>query len=35
MAANVRSWTSVLAPPVEWIASMATKQFTLRQLALA
>ena len=33
-AANVRSWTSVLAPPVEWMASMATKQPTLRQLAL-
>ena len=34
LAPNVRSWTSVLAPPVEWIASMATKQATLRQLAL-
>jgi len=34
LAANVRSWSRVLAPPVEWMASMATKQATLRQLAL-
>ena len=33
LAANVRGWTRVLAPPVEWIASTATKQLTFRQLA--
>ncbi len=32
-AEKVRYWTKVLAPPVEWMASTATKQLTFRQLA--